>query len=164
MPLPAHQFLEARGIPYEKRCFPPSTEKGAASVAQELGYLPRQMVKTLIFETATGEKVLVMLGGDASAVSGHLKKAIGSRNIRLASPDSVRQATGYAIGSIPPFHWQPPGFRSFMDAALMRESVLGVGAGEWGHEIMMAPEHVVQAASAIVVNLTDATKPVTEEP
>lgn len=164
MSLPAHQFLDDRGIPYEKLSFPPTTEKGAASVARELGYLARQMVKTLIFEAATGETVLVMLGGDASAVSGHLKKAIGSRNIRLASPDSVRQVTGYAIGSIPPFHWQPPGFRSFIDAALMREAILGVGAGEWGHEIMIAPEHVVQAAAAIVVNLTDPTVPVVAEP
>jgi Cys-tRNA(Pro)/Cys-tRNA(Cys) deacylase len=40
-------------------------------------------VKTLIFQVVdTGECVLVMLGGDQNAISGNLKKAIGSRNIR----------------------------------------------------------------------------------
>lgn len=159
MHLPAHEFLDARGIPYQKLAFPPTTEKGAASVARVLGYGESQMVKTLIFLTDKGEKVLIMLGGDKNAISGHLKQAIGSRNIKLADLETVRATTGYAIGSIPPFHWQPPGFRSFVDAALMRESVLGVGAGVWGQEIMLTPENLVQAAQAVVVNLTERSQP-----
>jgi len=160
MPLLAHDYLDALGIPYTTGSFPSSTDKGAAQVAQALGYQPRQMVKTLIFEVDTGEKVLVMVGGDQNAISGHLKKAIGSRNIKLASPQIVQETTGYAIGSIPPFHWQPPQFRTFMDAALLHEDILGVGTGTWGQEIFLDPMHLVQASQAIVVNLTDASRPV----
>ena len=155
MNLPAHQFLDERGILYEKLTFSPDTEKGAAGVARALGYGQGQMVKTLVFETGTEERVLVMLGGDRNAISGNLKKAIGFRNIRLAGPETVQEVTGYQIGSIPPFHWQPPGFRSFIDASLMNEDVLGVGAGAWGHEIMITPQDLVRASQAVVVNLTD---------
>jgi Cys-tRNA(Pro)/Cys-tRNA(Cys) deacylase len=154
MDLPAHEYLEQRGIPYQKLSFSPETSKGAASVAGALGYQPEQMVKTLIFESGAGECVLVMLGGDKNAVSGHLKRAIGDRNIRLAAPDTVYNVTGYQIGSIPPFHWQPAGFRSFVDEALMREDVLGVGGGVWGEEIMIAPDRLVEASGATVVNLS----------
>jgi hypothetical protein len=42
----------------------------------------------------------------------------------------------------------------------MHESLLGVGAGVWGHEIMMTPEHLVQATQAVIANLTDASQPV----
>ena len=84
--LPSHKFLDDRKIPYEKRCFPDTTEKGAANVAKVLGFSERQAVKTLIFDTNKDEFVLVMLGGDQNAVSGLLKKALGSRNIKLASP------------------------------------------------------------------------------
>ena len=154
MNLPAHQFLDERGISYRKLTFSPATEKGAASVAAALGYEPAQMVKTLIFETSRDERVLVMLGGDKNAVSGHLKKAIGSRNIRLAAAEAVKEVTGYEIGSIPPFHWQPPSFRSFIDAVLMEEGVLGLGAGVWGQEIMMAPQDLVRATDAAIVNLS----------
>lgn len=160
MQLPAHIFLEANGIPYQARSFPATTEKGAANVAHALGFRERQMVKTLIFETDRGERVLVMLGGDQNAISAHLKKAIGSRNIKMASPETVQATTGYAIGSIPPFSWQPPGFRSFIDAALLHENELGVGAGEWGKEIIITPAQLVQASRATVVNLTDPTQPV----
>ncbi len=142
MQLPVHDYLDALGIPYTTGSFPPTTDKGAVQVAQALGYRPRQMVKTLIFEVDTGEKVLVMVGGDQNAISGHLKKAIGSRNIKLASPQTVQETTGYAIGSIPPFHWPPPQFRTFMDAALLHEDILGVGTGIWGQEIFITPTHL----------------------
>ena len=152
--LPAHQFLDGRNVPYQRLSFPPETGKGAANVAQALGYNESQMVKTLVFETGAGEHVLVMLGGDKNAISGNLKRAIGSRDIRLASPDKVMEVTGYAIGSIPPFHWQPPGFRTFVDSCLMDEEVLGVGAGVWGQEIMITPEELAGVTGATVANLS----------
>lgn len=61
MKLPAHNYLDQRGIPYEQRSFPPETEKGAVNVARVLGLSERQAVKTLIFQADTGERVLVML-------------------------------------------------------------------------------------------------------
>ncbi len=156
MKLPAHLYLDGLGIPYEARSFPTETEKGASSVAHILGLPERQAVKTLIFQTDLGERVLVMLGGDQSAIPGNLKKAVGSRNIRLASPEGVLETTGYAIGSIPPFGWQQPGFRSFLERSLANEPILGVGAGVWGYEILLSPAALVRATDAALVNLTDA--------
>jgi Cys-tRNA(Pro)/Cys-tRNA(Cys) deacylase len=163
MKLPAHDFLDQLGIPYQRLAFPATTEKGAANVAQALGYRERQMIKTLIFETKQGERVLVMVGGDQVAISGHLKKAIGSRDIRMAGAEVVKAITGYEIGSIPPFHWQPEGFRSFLEASMLAEEVVGVGAGQWGEEIMITPANLVKANKAVVVNLTDKEKPVLPE-
>lgn len=160
MKLPVHEYLDTRRIPYERKGFPPETEKGAANVARVLGFSERQAVKTLIFQANTGERVLVMLGGDQSAISSHLKKAIGSRDIKMAEPDVVKETTGYVIGSIPAFGWQPPGFRSFLEASLMSEPILGTGAGQWGEEIMITPENLLRASDAILVNLTDRDKPV----
>ena len=154
MKLPPHIFLDERNIPYEARSFPPDTEKGAANVARVLGFSERQAVKTLIFQADTGERTLVMLGGDQNAISGNLKKAIGSRNIQMASPDAVKETTGYVIGSIPAFGWQPLNFRSFLEATLLDEPILGTGAGQWGEEIMITPQNLVKASNAIVMNLT----------
>lgn len=153
MNLPAHNHLDQLNIPYERKSFPTTIEKGAASVARELGFREFQMVKTLIFETKTGEKCLVMLPGDQSAKSGLLKKALGSKNIKMANPEVVLETTGYAIGSIPPFHWQPEGFRTFIEATLMDEAVLGVGAGQWGEEILITPQNLVHASQAQIVSL-----------
>lgn len=160
--LPSHLYLDEHNIPYERKSFPPETEKGAANVARVLGFSERQAVKTLIFQVDTGERVLVMLGGDQNVISGNLKKAIGSRNIKMAEPEVVKETTGYVIGSIPAFGWQPSGFRTFLEASMLSETVLGTGAGQWGEEIMITPANLIKASNAIVVNLTDREKPVTE--
>jgi len=160
MKLPSHLYLDKLTIPYEALSFSPETEKGAANVAHVLGFSERQAVKTLIFQVDTGERVLVMLGGDQNAISGNLKKAIGSRNIQMAAPEVVKETTGYVIGSIPAFSWQPEGFRTFLEASLMDEPILGTGGGQWGEEIMITPENLVKASNAIVVNLTKRDKPV----
>lgn len=152
--LPSHTYLDEHNIPYQAKTFPESTEKGAANVAIALGFRERQMVKTLIFTLAkTEEHILVMVGGDQNVKSGFLKKAAGSRNIRMTPPETVLEVTGYEIGSIPPFHWQPEGFRSFIAESLMSETELGVGAGQWGHEIIITPQNLVKASNAIVVPL-----------
>ncbi|GAB1471792.1 hypothetical protein MASR2M66_26700 [Chloroflexota bacterium] len=155
MKLPAHLYLDQHNIAYEAKSFSPETEKGAANVANVLGFPERRAVKTLVFQVVeTGECVLVMLGGDQNAVSGNLKKAIGSRNIQMAPPERVKDVSGYIIGSIPAFGWQPEGFRSFLEATLLNEPMLGTGAGQWGEEIMITPENLVKASHAQVVNLT----------
>ena len=152
--LPAHTYLDDRQIPYQRLSFPADTPKGAASVAHALGFPERQMIKTLIFTVVdTGENVLVMVGGDQSAKSGLLKKAIGSRNIKMADPDTVKAVTGYVIGSIPPFGWQPVGFRTFLEESLAQEKSLGVGTGQWGEEIIITPANLIRAARALVVPL-----------
>ena len=155
MKLPAHLYLDEHNIPYEAKSFSPETEKGAANVANVLDFPERQAVKTLIFQVVDSEEcVLVMLGGDQNAISGNLKRAIGSRNIRMAPPEKVKEVTGYIIGSIPAFGWQPEGFRTFLEATLTEEPILGTGAGQWGEEIMITPENLIKASNAKVVNLT----------
>ena len=159
--LPAHEYLDRRNIPYQRAEFPPDIDKGAASVAHALGYEERQMIKTLIFELDTSERILVMVGGDQNIVSGLLKTAAGSRHIKMASFEAVKEITGYVVGSIPPFSWQPEGFRTFLDRSLMNEPLLGVGTGQWGHEILITPQNLVAASGAVLVNLTDRDKPAT---
>ncbi|MGE6631667.1 aminoacyl-tRNA deacylase [Bacillus sp. NPDC077027] len=147
--LPAHEYLDKHGIEYEMRAFSSETEKGAANVADALGFKERQMIKTLIFETGEGEQLLVMVGADQHIKSGKLKKAVGSRNIKMASPETVIEVTGYRIGSIPPFCWQPEGFRTIIEESLLEEDILGVGAGVWGNEILITPDRLLKAAKAV---------------
>ena len=158
--LPSHSCLNHLRIPYTIASFPPSTPKGAPNVAVALGLKEQQTVKTLIFSTDKQEQVLVMVGGNKNVISGHLKKVVGSRNVQLASMDTVLKTTGYQIGSIPPFSWQPEGFRSFLDLALTDETILAVGAGIWGNEILITPADLLKTSSAIVVNLTNRERPI----
>ncbi len=158
--LPVHSFLDRLHILYSTANFTPSTPKGASSVAIALGLSEHQAIKTLIFGMDKGEYILVMVGGDQNVISGHLKKAVGSRNIQLASPERVIEITGYQIGSIPLFSWQAKGFRSFLDSEMMFQPILAVGAGVWGNEILITPEKLIKACQGVVVNLTYRELPI----
>jgi len=149
--LSSHEYLDKNNIPYTRAEFPPNIEKGAASVARALGYRERQMIKTLIFELHTGERILVMVGGDQNIVSGLLKKAAGVAKYQDG------QFRGCQRDSIPPFSWQPENFRSFLEVSLKKEPVLGVGTGVWGHEILITPVNLVKASRANLVNLVNRT-------
>ena len=161
--LPVFDFLDQHSVVYKRKSFPDTTEKGAANVAHALGFRERQMVKTLIFETDKDECALIMVGGDQNAISGHLKKVLGSRNISMCAPEKVKEVTGYIIGSIPPFHWQPEGFKTFLEESLCQEEMLGVGTGCWGEEIFITPAELVKASGAMIVNLTDRERPIFPE-
>ncbi|HWZ44503.1 MAG TPA: asparagine--tRNA ligase [Candidatus Saccharimonadales bacterium] len=163
MRLPVHDYLDSLGVPYQTASFPTSTEKGAAGVANAFpGRVTlRQVIKSLMFETGTKEIVLVLVGGDQNVISGQLKKIAGDRNIKMAPGERIREISGYEIGSIPPFSWQPQGFRTFIDAALLSEPILAVGTGTWGEEIFITPDNLVKASSARAVNLTNAEAPAT---
>jgi Cys-tRNA(Pro)/Cys-tRNA(Cys) deacylase len=142
--LKSHQYLDEQNIPYRRLSFSPDTEKGAANVAHALGFKESQMVKSLIFEVGgTNEHIMILVPADKNAISSNLKKAIRSRDIRMATPAGVILTTGYAIGSIPPFSWQQKGFRTFIDEEFMVEE-----------EIIIKPEDLVKAANAKIVNLT----------
>ena len=52
MKLPSHTYLDERNIPYERRSFPPETEKGAANAARVPGFAEQQAVKTSSFKLA----------------------------------------------------------------------------------------------------------------
>jgi hypothetical protein len=41
---------------------------------------------------------------------------------------------------------------------MMNETILAVGAGVWGNEILITPYNLVHASQAIVVNLTNQEK------
>ena len=106
----------------------------------------RKLVRELSIKEAEVDRISTELMAEAGKSSDDVQKEI------------VKETTGYIIGSIPAFGWQPPNFRSFLEASLLNEPILGTGAGQWGEEIMITPENLVKASGALVVNLTDREK------
>jgi prolyl-tRNA editing enzyme YbaK/EbsC (Cys-tRNA(Pro) deacylase) len=85
--------LRGRGLDVEVREMPDSTRTAAdAAVGCEIG----QIVKTLVF-VAGGEPVVVLCAGDRRVDASRI-----GDDVRTARADEVREATGYAIGGVPP--------------------------------------------------------------
>ena len=88
----------------------------AATAGCELG----QIVKSLVFVDGSGP-VLVLCAGDRRVDAAAL-------GLRRAKPDVVREATGFAIGGVPPLGHPAP-MRTLVDASLQRFETVWCAAG-----------------------------------
>lgn len=73
----------------------------SADAAREIGCEVAQIAKSIIFRASSGRGVLVIASG-ANRVNEAAVTALIGETIGRASPDFVREVTGYAIGGIPP--------------------------------------------------------------
>jgi prolyl-tRNA editing enzyme YbaK/EbsC (Cys-tRNA(Pro) deacylase) len=89
-----------RGLDVEVRRFPEGT-RTAVDAARAVGCEVGQIVKSLVF-MADGRPVVALVSGDHQLDSARLAGALGAAQVRRATGDEVRAATGYAIGGVPP--------------------------------------------------------------
>src|SRR5947209_10451703 len=82
-----------------------------AEAAAAVGVDPAQIAKTLVF-VADGEPVLVVASGAHRVDTDKLAEACDCAEIRQASADEVRAATGYPVGAVSPLG---PGLRAIFD-------------------------------------------------
>ena len=80
----------------------PENTRTALEAAQAVGCEIGQIVKSLIFETKTGDLLLLLVSGKHTV---DVKKFKSDWGIALnrADPQKVRSRTGFAIGGVPPF-------------------------------------------------------------
>lgn len=67
------------------------------TVCKLLKCKPEKMVKTLIF-LADEKPVAVLLRGDHEANEGKIRRALNAKSLEMASPDTILQVTGAAVG------------------------------------------------------------------
>lgn len=111
--------LRAAGLDVDVREQEASTRtaaEAAAAAGCELG----QIVKSLVFFDDRGP-VLVLCAGDRRVDTTSL-------GVRRATADEVREATGFAIGGVPPLGHDRP-LRTLVDASLRRFDTVWCAAG-----------------------------------
>src|SRR5215471_10770973 len=74
----------------------------AAEAARAIGCEVGQIVKSLVF-MANGVPFLALTSGPNRADPARLGALLNATEVRRASPDEARAATGFAIGGTPPF-------------------------------------------------------------
>jgi len=99
----------------------------AAAAAAVLGVPVGAIVKSLVF-TADGEPLLVLASGDHLVDTDKVAAALGATQVRRADPETVRSASGFAIGGVAPVGHPAP-LRTIVDAHLATYPQLWAAAG-----------------------------------
>jgi Cys-tRNA(Pro) deacylase len=119
-------FLQARGLEGGLTEFEQST-KTAAQAAEAMGCELGQIVKSLVV-VADGRPVLALVAGDRRGDLEAIAAEVGAHKAKMADAETVREATGYAIGGVSPFDL-PDHLTVLVDDSLRRFDMVFPAAG-----------------------------------
>ena len=144
--------LAARGVTARVVELPQSS-RSAKEAAAAIGCGVEQIAKSLIFRRLdTGGAVLVIASGhhrvDEQLIAAHLRAPIGK-----ADAEFVRQATGYAIGGVPPLGHATP-VETLIDRDLLSVEVVWAAAGTPDAVFSITPQQLVQATGGHVLDIS----------
>ena len=138
------------GVEVEAREFPEGT-RTAADAAAAIGCDVAQIVKSLVF-VADEQPVLVLTSGANRVDTGRVAAHLGAAEVRKASADEVRSATGYGIGATPPLGHETP-LPVLLDDDLLAHDEVWAAAGTAQHVFPIAPARLREVADAQVTTI-----------
>ena len=109
-----------------------------------------QIVKSLVF-VAGDEPILVLVSG-ANQADEHRLASLSGHPVRRADADTVRGATGYAIGGVPPVGHPRP-LRVFIDRDLLGYDRLIAAAGTPHTVFPISPGDLCRVTGGAVADL-----------
>jgi prolyl-tRNA editing enzyme YbaK/EbsC (Cys-tRNA(Pro) deacylase) len=117
-----------------------------------------QIVKSLVF-LADGAPVVCLVSGSNRLDTARLASAIGATKIARADADAVREATGYAVGGVPPFGHASAsgGLPVYCDRDLLSFEIVWAAAGTPMSVFSVEPHALVEACGATVMDLKEAS-------
>jgi prolyl-tRNA editing enzyme YbaK/EbsC (Cys-tRNA(Pro) deacylase) len=125
----------------------------AADAARAIGCEIGQIVKSLVF-MADGIPFLALTSGSNRADALRLAELVGSEEVRRASADEAREATGYAIGGTPPFGHSRP-LTVLVDRDLVSYDVIWAAAGTPDSVFPIVPDELLRTTGGQVADFKD---------
>ena len=134
--------------------FPEGT-RTAADAARAVGCDVAQIVKSLVF-MADGSPVVALVSGANRVDLAKLAAALGSDEARRASGDEAREATGFAIGGVPPFGHSASGAAVLVDTDLLAHERVWAAAGLADAVFAIQPHELVRASGGRIADLAES--------
>jgi prolyl-tRNA editing enzyme YbaK/EbsC (Cys-tRNA(Pro) deacylase) len=143
--------LAEMGYTYRVQELPQST-RTALEAAQAIGCEVAQIVKSLVFRgKQSGRPVFVAASGANRVNEKQLAARLGEP-IERATPDFVRQQTGYAIGGVPPLAHANP-LLTFIDQDLLQYAQVWAAAGTPYAVFGLEPAELVKMTGGEVTDI-----------
>jgi Cys-tRNA(Pro) deacylase len=144
-------YLEAHGLAEGLFEFEQST-KTAQQAADAMGCELGQIVKSLVF--VVGDRpVVALVAGDRRGNTDAIAALLGGGKAHFADAETVRRATGYAIGGVSPFDL-PPDLPLFADSSLGRFETVYPAAGTPSSMVRMRLSELLELSGARVADIS----------
>lgn len=143
--------LSTQGIVVAPREFAEST-RTATDAATAIGTTIAQIVKSLIF--LAGDAPVLVLASGANRVDTARLGAVCGAPISRATADRVREATGFAIGGVPPLG-HATNLPTYIDRDLLAFDILWAAAGTPNAVFPVTPTDLCRITQGQVVTIAE---------
>ncbi|CQR70077.1 Cys-tRNA(Pro)/Cys-tRNA(Cys) deacylase YbaK [Sporomusa ovata DSM 2662] len=150
----AARILDGLQFAYELREYEvDETDLSAKNVAEKVGMPDEQIFKTLVLRGDKTGVIMACIPGAAELDLKFLAAASGNKKVEMVSLKEVQPLTGYIRGGVSPLGPKKR-YPVFLDKSAAKWQVIAVSAGIRGCQIILSPEHLVQAVNAQVCSIT----------
>ena len=129
---------------------------GSAEESAELQGIPlTSLLRTLVVRRGDDDFLFVLVPGGRRFDWPKLRAHLGVKRLSMPDADEARAVTGYERGAITPFgatHRWPV----ILDASALGATAVAIGGGARGVNVHLAPQALVDALEAEVVEVTVA--------
>lgn len=141
-----------RGLSIDIREFSQTT-RTAADAAAAVGCTVAQIVKSLVF-MVDGQPVIALVSGPNRLDEKKLAVlcGVGKKKVRRATAEEVREATGFAIGGVPPFGHQQT-LPTYIDEDFWQFEVVWAAAGTPNTVFPITPDDLARLTGGQKVDL-----------
>ncbi len=148
---PAIRAASAAAIPFRVVTTqrPHSPEESAMLPEVPLGAL----LRSIVVRRGEDDYVMVLVPGGRRVDWPKLRAHLGVKRLSLPDADEARAATGYERGTITPFG-SARAWPVILEASAAGLERIAIGGGAFGVNLHMAPDDLVAATRATVVDVT----------
>jgi prolyl-tRNA editing enzyme YbaK/EbsC (Cys-tRNA(Pro) deacylase) len=128
------------------------TTRTAIDAAQAVGCEVGQIVKSLIFKSKRSRKPILVVASGANRINEKVLAWHISEPVKMATPEFVREMTGFAIGGVPPIgHLQP--LTIFIDEDLLQFEEIWAAAGTPHAVFKLTPDELKRITNGTVISV-----------
>lgn len=156
IPLPpdAQRFqdeLRNRGYTFQVKAFDQTTHTSKEAAAA-IGCSLAQIAKSLVFRLAPSSRPLLVIASGPNRVNEAALAEKMGQAIEKADPDFVLQASGYAVGGVPPACHATP-LETIIDEDLLKYDSIWAAAGAPNAVFPLTPAELVELTGGTVLSI-----------
>ena len=149
---PATTAIVAAAVPH--RVVRTERAASAEEAAQFQGIPLSALLRTIVVRRGDDDYLFVLVPAGRRFDWPKLREHLGVRRMTLPDAEEARAVTGYERYTITPFGSQRA-WPVIVDAPVMQQPVVSVGGGAFGVNIHLAPEDLVAALGADVIDVSN---------
>lgn len=143
------RYINDNGIPCEVLEFEVSTHS-VSQAAEAVGGVPEDFVKNICLMDENGDIIVAIVKGEDRVSTKKVAKALDISRPDQATPERIKEVTGYPIGGVPSFGYQA---RFLIDERVMEKETIYTGGGSDRALIRINPAALVEANQGIIVKI-----------